>query len=167
MKPVKKSIVYLMLAAFVCAGLLAACASQQTGSTMKTEATAVMETDDYSAGLRQAGLAQRRRHHQRQPAAAARAEVRRGDQGRRLARPPLVAADCRAAQGRAQHPADHDRRRRLRHTEHFRRRHSDADHGPPREGRSALQPDVLHLAVLADTRRADHRDATITRSASV
>ncbi|MFZ1199404.1 MAG: arylsulfatase [Desulfobacterales bacterium] len=37
MKPAKKSIVYFLLAAFVCAGLLAACASQQTGSTKKTE----------------------------------------------------------------------------------------------------------------------------------
>ncbi|MGB8427438.1 MAG: sulfatase-like hydrolase/transferase, partial [Desulfobacterales bacterium] len=45
MKPMKKSIVYVMLAAFVCAGFLAACASQQTGPTMKTDASAVMKTE--------------------------------------------------------------------------------------------------------------------------
>ncbi|MGB8336542.1 MAG: hypothetical protein WCE56_18750, partial [Desulfobacterales bacterium] len=37
MKPIQKSIVYLVLVAFICAGFLAACASQQTGSTKKTE----------------------------------------------------------------------------------------------------------------------------------
>ena len=37
MKPIQKSIVYLMLVAFVLAGFLAACASPQTGSMKKTE----------------------------------------------------------------------------------------------------------------------------------
>ena len=60
-------------------------------------------------------------------------------------------------QGRAEHPADHDRRRRLRRAEHLRRRHPDADHGPRRGQRIALQPDVLHGAVLADARRAHNR----------
>ena len=41
--------------------------------------------------------------------------------------------------------------------EHLRRRHPDADDGPHREGGPALQPHVLHRAVLADARRADHR----------
>jgi len=39
MNPIRKSIVYLMLAAFVFAGFLAGCASQQTGSMMKTGAS--------------------------------------------------------------------------------------------------------------------------------
>ena len=39
MKPIQKSIVYLVLVAFACAGFLAACASQQTGSMMKTKAS--------------------------------------------------------------------------------------------------------------------------------
>ena len=39
MKPIQKSFVYLVLVAFACAGFLAACASQQTGSMMKTEAS--------------------------------------------------------------------------------------------------------------------------------
>ena len=33
----------------------------------------------------------------------------------------------------------------------------DADDGPHRQGRPALQPDLLHRAVLADARGADHR----------
>ena len=53
--------------------------------------------------------------------------------------------------------AHHHRRRRLRRAEHLRRRHSDADDGSHRERRPALQPDVLHRALLADARRADHR----------
>ena len=69
----------------------------------------------------------------------------------------LVGAARRAAEGRAERAADHHRRRRLRRAEHVRRRHPDADHGSHRERRPALQPDVLHRAVLADARRADHR----------
>ena len=90
-------------------------------------------------------------------AAGARPEVRRRHQGRRAAVEGLVGAAHRAAQGRAQRAADHHRRRRLRRAEHLRRRHPDADDGPHRERRPALQPHVLHRAVLADARRADHR----------
>ena len=110
-----------------------------------------------TAGHRYAGLA--KRDHDRQPraAAGARPEVRRRHQGRRAAVEGLVGAAHRAAQGRAQRAADHHRRRRLRRAEHFRRRHPDTHHGPHRERRSALQPHVLHRAVLADARRADHR----------
>ncbi len=69
----------------------------------------------------------------------------------------VVAAARGAAQGRSQHPADHDRRRRLWRSEHVWRRHPDTEHGPHRGQRAALQPDILHLAVLADARRAHHR----------
>ena len=41
--------------------------------------------------------------------------------------------------------------------EHLRRRHPDAGDGPHRQGGPALQQDVLHRAVLADARSADHR----------
>ena len=56
------------------------------------------------------GFAHRHHHHQRETAAAARSEVRRGDQGKGLGVESLVAATRRAAQGRAQHLAHHDRR---------------------------------------------------------
>ena len=69
----------------------------------------------------------------------------------------MVAADCGAAQRRAQRPADHDRRCRVWRTEHVRRRHPDTVHGPHRECRAALQPHILHRAVLADARRDHHR----------
>ena len=59
--------------------------------------------------------------------------------------------------GRAERAADHHRRCRLRRAQHLRRRDPDAGDGPHRERGSALQPDVLHGAVLADARRADHR----------
>ena len=69
----------------------------------------------------------------------------------------LVAAARRAAEGRAQRPADHDRRRGLRRLRHLRRRHPDAGARPHREGRAALHAVPLHRALLADARRADHR----------
>ena len=69
----------------------------------------------------------------------------------------LLAADGRAAQGRAQRAADHDRRPGLRRHQHLRRRHPDAGHGSPREGGLALHAVPLHRALLADARGADHR----------
>jgi hypothetical protein len=57
----------------------------------------------------------------------------------------------------AQRAADHHRRRRLRRAQHLRRRDPDADDGPHRQRRPALQPHVLHRAVLAHACRADHR----------
>ena len=110
-----------------------------------------------TAGHRHAGFAQRHHEHQREATSAAGPEVRRRDQGRRPAVQAVVAAARRAAEGRAQRAADHHRRRRLRRAQHLRRRHSDADDGPDRAGRPALQPHVLHRAVLADAGRADHR----------
>ena len=95
--------------------------------------------------------------HQREAASAARSEVRRRDQGRRPAVEVMVGAARRAAEGRAERAAHHHRRRRLRRAEHLRRRDSDADDGPHREGGPALQPRLLHRAVLAHARRADHR----------
>ena len=110
-----------------------------------------------AAGHRHAGFAQRHHEHQREAASAARPEVRRRDQGRRAAVEALVGAARRAAEGRAERAADHHRRRRLRRAQHLRRRDPDADDGPHRERGPALQPHVLHRAVLADARRADHR----------
>jgi FixJ family two-component response regulator len=69
----------------------------------------------------------------------------------------LVGAARGAAERRAQRAADHHRRRRLRRAQHLRRRDPDADDGPHCQRRPALQPHVLHRAVLADARRADHR----------
>ncbi len=110
-----------------------------------------------AAGHRHAGFAERHHDHQREATPAARPEVRRRDQERRAAVEALVGAARRAAQGRAERAADHHRRRRLRRAQHLRRRHPDADDGPHRERGPALQPHVLHRAVLADARRADHR----------
>ena len=106
---------------------------------------------------RHARFAQRHDDHQRQATAGARPEVRRRHQERRAAVQALVGTARRAAEGRAERAADHHRRRRLRRAEHLRRRDPDADHGPHRAGGPALQPHVLHRAVLADARRADHR----------
>ena len=50
----------------------------------------------------------------------------------------LVAAARRAAQGRAQRSAHHDRRPGLWRQRHVRRRHPDAGAGPDREGGAAL-----------------------------
>ena len=69
----------------------------------------------------------------------------------------MVGATRRAPEGRAERAADHHRRCRLRRAEHLRRRDPDTDNGPDREGGAALQPGVLHGAVLADARGADHR----------
>ena len=63
----------------------------------------------------------------------------------------------RAAQGRAERAADHDRRRRLRRAQHVRRRDPDADPRSHRQRRAALHELSLHRAVLADAGRADHR----------
>ena len=85
------------------------------------------------------------------------APIRRRDQPQRPAVEAVVAAARRAAQGRAERAADHDRRRRLRRAEHLRRRHSDAGPGPHRQDGPALHAVPLHRALLADARRADHR----------
>ena len=69
----------------------------------------------------------------------------------------MVAAARRAAQGRAQRAAHHDRRPGLWRPRHVRRRHPDAGARPHREGRPALHAVQLHRAVLAHARGADHR----------
>ena len=69
----------------------------------------------------------------------------------------LVAAARRAAQGRAQRAAHHDRRPGLWRQRHVWRRHPDAGAGPDREGGAALHAVQLHLALLADAGSADHR----------
>ena len=89
------------------------------------------------------------------PAGAA--EVRRRDQAGREGIESLVAAGGRAAQGRAQRAAHHDRRRRLRRPEHVRRRHPDARARPDRAGRAALHALPHHRALLADARGPPHR----------
>ena len=90
-------------------------------------------------------------------AAAAAAEVRRRDRAQRGAVEALLADARRAAQGRAEHPADHDRRRRLRRALDLRRRHPDAGARPHRRRWPALHQFPLDVALLADPRRADHR----------
>ena len=70
---------------------------------------------------------------------------------------PVVGADGRAPQGRAQRAPHHDRRPGLRRLRHLRRRHPDAGDGPHREGRAPVYPVPLHGALLAHPRRAGHR----------
>ena len=69
----------------------------------------------------------------------------------------VLAAARRAAQGRAQRSPDHDRRPGLRHFEHLRRCHPDANAGPGREGRASIYAVPLHLALLALASGAAHR----------
>ena len=110
-----------------------------------------------TAGHRCAGFRQRHDHHQRQAAAAARPEIRRGDQGKSLGIDPVVAAPCGAAEEGAQRAADHDRRRRLRLAQHLRRRDPDPGARPHRQERPALHELPFDLPLLADARSADHR----------
>jgi hypothetical protein len=110
-----------------------------------------------AATRRHLGRARRLREHQRRAAPVARSGLRRRDRTRRAAVQALVGAAHRAAAGGAERPADHHRRRRLRRAQHLRRRDPDAGHGPRRERRPALQPHLLHGAVLAHARGADHR----------
>ena len=63
----------------------------------------------------------------------------------------------RAAQGRTERPADHDRRCRLRRRRHVRRRHPDTGAGPGRADGAALHAVPLHGALLADAGGADYR----------
>ena len=93
----------------------------------------------------------------RQAAPAAADEVRRRDQGKRHGFQAVVAAARRAAQGRAQRAAHHDRRPGLWRFGHLRRRHPDARAGPHRQGGLALHAVPLHRALLADAGGADHR----------
>ena len=107
--------------------------------------------------FRGAGLARATTTIDGQAAPGAAAEVRRQDRAQRRAVEALLAAARRAAQGRAQRAADHDRRRRLRRPQHLRRRDPDAGAGPHRQERPALHQLPFHGAVLADPGRADHR----------
>ena len=68
-----------------------------------------------------------------------------------------VPAAGAGAEGRAEHRADPDRRRRLRAVQHLRRRRSVADDGQAGGRGPALQPLPYHRAVQPDARRADHR----------
>ena len=69
----------------------------------------------------------------------------------------VLAAARRAAQGRAQRAAHHDRRPGLRHFEHLRRCHPNASAGPDCEGRASIYPVPLHLALLALASGTAHR----------
>ncbi len=103
------------------------------------------------------GSTERDHHDRRQATPATAAEIRRRDQGERQGFQAVVAAARRAAQGRAERAAHHDRRPGLRRVGHLRRRHSDAGDGPHRQGGAALHAVPLHRALLADARGADHR----------
>ena len=61
-----------------------------------------------------------------------------------------------AAQGCAQHSADHDGRHRFRCLQHLRRRDPNADSRPDRRQRPALHQLQLDGAMLADARGTDH-----------
>ena len=103
------------------------------------------------------GCAERHDDHSGQPAAPAGAEVRRRDEGNHQGFRRVVAAACRAAQGRAERAAGPDRRLRLRHLEHLRRRDPKPDAGQARRQRIALYADAQRRTVLADARRDDQR----------
>ena len=68
----------------------------------------------------------------------------------------LVAAACRAAEGRAQRVADHDGRCRLRRAGHVRRRRSHSGARSHCRERTALYELSLHLAVLSDASGVDY-----------
>jgi hypothetical protein len=68
-----------------------------------------------------------------------------------------VAGARSAAEGRAQHPADHHRRRWICGPVDVWWRHSDTDVGSHRPERVAIHELPYHIAVLADARRTDHR----------
>ena len=112
---------------------------------------------DGTASHRHARPTRRGDDDQRQAIARTAASLRRRDQGRRAAIETLVGTAHRAAEERAERAADHHRRRRLRRAQHLRRRDPDTDDGPHRQRRPALQPRLLHRAVLADARCTDHR----------
>jgi hypothetical protein len=109
-----------------------------------------------AADHRHAGLAQRDDDGPGQPAAAAAATIPRQDRAQRRAIDAVLARARGAAQGRAEHPADHDRRYRLRRVQHVRRRHPDAEPRSDCQQRAALHQLQLDSAVLADARGADH-----------
>ena len=69
----------------------------------------------------------------------------------------VLAAARRAAQGRSQRSADHDRRPGLRRFEHLRRCHPNAGAGPGCEGRASIYAVPLHLALLALASGTAHR----------
>ena len=84
-------------------------------------------------------------------------EFERHHQGQRPSIKGLVGAAHCPSQAGPQHPPHHDRRRRFRRPQHFRRRHPDPGHGSRRKERSALQQHPLDRALLADPRRAHYR----------
>ena len=110
-----------------------------------------------AAGHRHPGFARRDDHPEGQPASPARSGIRWRDQGKGHESKALVGASRRAAEACAQRVADHDGRQRLWRAGHLRGRRADAGAGPHRKERGALHELPLHLAVLADTRGADHR----------
>ena len=79
-------------------------------------------------------------------------EVRRRDQGKRQGFQALLAAARRAAQGRAERAAHHDRRPGLRRIGHLRRRHPDA--GMDRVAKAGLRYTQFHSTALCSPTRA-------------
>ena len=103
------------------------------------------------------GSPERDHDDQGRTVAAAAGEIRRQDRAQCRAVDALLAAARRAAEGRAERAADHDRRLRLRRPQHLRRRDPDAQPRPDRRQRPALHQLQFDGAVLADARGADHR----------
>jgi FixJ family two-component response regulator len=120
-----------------------------------------------AAGHRHPRFAQRHHHHQRQASAAARSEIRRGDQAEGLGIDRVVGAPCGAAEEGAQRAADHDRT-------------TPASAAPAPSAASSRRPrwtasrktacatriSTPRRSVLADARRADHRAQPPRRPAS-
>ena len=103
------------------------------------------------------GFAQRHDHHHRKTNSASAPGIRRGDQGEGFGVDALVGAARRAAEGRAQRIAHHDRRPGFRSAEHLRRRHPHACDGSHRGAWLALHQFSFHLALLTDAGGAHHR----------
>ena len=101
------------------------------------------------ADNRHAGSAERHLDDRRAANPPASRSLRRHDQSRCSQLHALLAATSAAAEGRAEHPADHHRRRGLRRAEHIRRRHSDADARSHRQYGPALHAISHHFAMLA------------------
>ena len=103
------------------------------------------------------GFAQRDRDDRRETNPRASHEVRRRHPRQRQGFQAVLAASRRAAQGRAQRAADHDRRSGIWSLEHLRRRHPDALAGSHRQGGIALHAISFNCPVFADAGGTDHR----------
>src|SRR5262249_48380930 len=111
-------------------------------------------------------LAQRDNDNPRQPASTAAAEVRGQDRAQRRAIDSLVASTRGAAEGRAKHPLDYDRRHWLRRHQYVRWRDPDADPGSDRHPTDSATPTLTRQRYARRRAPPSSLAAIITRWAS-